>query len=230
MNTNNIILINDKIKMKIDERILASTRMPSYYILEFFEEVQYNINNYNIEPTFENIKEQAFEYASEFAYNQTPVYNYEIMEQFSNIDACDIDYYCENLGLEYNPRTTHFADFARMIVAENESEALFEDLCLIFEHCELMEFDNSDREKIKSDIINYLKNNRNTYIEQLSIAFKKERNVNIIKPIIEDIADLLYCNWRAEGYTGPAREWDIFKYYYELLYMDSDIIKAVLEY
>ena len=76
----------------------------------------------------------------------------------------------------------------------------------------------------------YLKNNRNTYIEQLSIAFKKERNVNIIKPIIEDIADLLYCNWRAEGYTGPAREWDIFKYYYELLYMDSDIIKAVLEY
>lgn len=225
-----IILINNNIKLKIDERVLVNTRMPSHYILEFFEELKYNMERYEIEFTIENIKEQALECLSEFTYNQTPVYNYEIMEQFSNIDACDIDWYCENLGLEYNPRTMHFAEFARIILAERDADVLNEDLQLIFENCEFIEFDDEDRKKIKQDIINHLKNYQDLHIEELAEMYKTQNSLNAVEAINEYISAINYSGWESVGDGPTLKEWDAYKYYYIDLYNDKDIQEAILNY
>ena len=225
-----ITLINNNIKLKIEERVLASTRMPSHYILEFFEDLRHDMERYEIEFTIENIKEQALECLSEFTYNQTPIYNYEIMEQFADIDVCDIDYYCENLGLEYNPRNMYFAEFARIIIAERDADVLNEDLQLIFENCEFIEFDDKDREKVKQDIINHLKNYQDLHIEELAEMYKTQNSLNAVEAINEYISAINDSGWEAVGDGPTLKEWDAYKYYYIDLYNDKDIQEAILNY
>ena len=225
-----ITLINNNIKLKIEERVLENTRMPSHYILEFFEDLRHDMERYEIEFTFENIKEQAFEYVTEHCDNMLPVYDYEIMEKFAGYEVYEIGVICENTALGYGLRYNSFSSFARFIVAEKEAEALCEDLHLIFENCEFIEFDDKDREKVKQDIINHLKNYQDLHIEELAEMYKTQNSLNAVEAINEYISAINYSGWEAVGDGPTLKEWDAYKYYYIDLYNDKDIQEAILNY
>ena len=224
MENKKITLINNILKIRISLEVAKELKTDLSTIEEFFYDVESELENRELEFNLENIKECSYEYLSEFCYGVQPIYSYEIMGKFKELQQYEIESIAYNSEISYNPGED-FSNFASCILAEKMRDILNDDLYYIFENCEIVEYEAESRKQVKRDIINYLENNRDIYIGRLAERYQQGDSLTTVDCINEYICKNLYCH---DEITFEG--WDIYKYYYIDFYRDKDIQKAILNY
>ena len=218
---NNIItLINRNIKYTINKAVIDRLPIEVEEVEDFFESLVFRMECNDIELTKENIEEEAVNYVYEFVDETLPIYDGEIMEMFRGLTPYEIDEAVAESGwIEYNSEV-RFVDFATGVVAYIKGQELSKSIYEILQGAEYVEFDREGYEEVKKDILKFLNNYRNIYVESLAEQYKKGF-LSSIEPINHHICEMLY----KDNY-----KFDLYKYYYIDFYNDKEIREAVRNY
>ena len=230
MENKKITIYNGSFKIKVVEEALKYKNLSFDELIEFLEGAGFNYDRYHYSEGLEGFRDACYDHAGEYAESGLSIFNHDVMNDFTRLQHWEVDEIVDNSGwIEYNP-ADGFAQFARAVLSEREAQKIHEDIEDIIPYIELIEYDEEGKTKVKNDIIKYLNNYRDSYIERLSEKYKKDKSLTDVECINEYICNINYRSSEATGGGEALKEWDIYKYYYIDLYLDKDIQKSILNY